>query len=360
MAEFNGKLRSNEIQGGIYNMIISQQVFVDNMDGDAHNLVNQARVDGSLYGDTKLFYATDVLKSHEWGNDAEATNLLAISRPASPKCQAITLDKFRQIDLTLDNYLSKRAFADEGAFSAYNSVLQGWVTDTKKIYDNTTYKAFIGTTETTVGKQSQTIDVSTATTGLTGEEKARVEGGVIGAFISKLLTAMSNENRDYNDYGFMRSYSPAKLKFIWNADAVADIEMRDLPTIYHNEIIKKFGEYQMPGEYFGKVNSAGVTGDGKVRSLIEQVVSKSGSEDVHVFAGELIPTGYSAKANTSYTPDATILFKVVGQLPPYMSAFEVGTSFFNPKSLTENQYLTWGHNTLAKLDNYPFVTVRKA
>lgn len=356
---FNGKLNSNEILA-IYNMIISQQVFADNLDGDAHNLVDQARVDGSLFGDTKLYYATDALKSHEWGNDEEATNLLAIARPDAPKCQPITLDKFRQIDLTLDQYLSKRAFADEGAFSSFNSVMQQWIQGTKKLYDNKTYKAFIGTVESNVGKQEQVINITTETEGLTGEEKRRVEAGVIGEAVAKLLTDMADETRDYNEYGFMRSYSAGKLKFIWNSDAVAGIQARDLPTIYHQEIIDKFNEYSLPGKYFGTVVTSAGTADGVICSLIEQVVSKSGSADVHVFPGEVIPAGYTVPANTAYKPDNTILFKVFGKLPPYMSAFEVGTSFFNPKSLTETHYLTWGHNTLTKLDNYPCVTVRKA
>lgn len=34
------------------------------------------------------------------------------------------------------------------------------------------------------------------------------------------------------------------------------------------------------------------------------------------------------------------------------------TSFFNAKSLTENHYLTFGHNTLEYLKNYPMITVR--
>ena len=45
---------------------------------------------------------------------------------------------------------------------------------------------------------------------------------------------------------------------------------------------------------------------------------------------------------------------------PYMSAFEVGTSFFNPKSLTENHYLTFGHNSLEYLKQYPLVTIKLA
>ena len=118
-----GKLGSNEIFGALYNMIISQEVFADNIKGT--DLVDQARVDGGLYGDTKLYYSTDALKSAEWGNDEEATNLLQLYRPETPECQAIVLNKFRQICLTVDDYLSKRAWADEGAFSSFNSVMTG-------------------------------------------------------------------------------------------------------------------------------------------------------------------------------------------------------------------------------------------
>lgn len=108
MPTFSGQLRTNEIFSALYNMIISQQVFADNL-GSHQTLVDKARVDGGLYGDTKLYYATDALKSVAWGNDAEAANLLALHRPDAPECQAIHLDQFRQISLTVDNYLSKRA-----------------------------------------------------------------------------------------------------------------------------------------------------------------------------------------------------------------------------------------------------------
>ena len=109
MPAFTGQLNANEIFAALYNMIISQEVRADNIAGTYSSLVDKARVDGSLYGDTKLYYSTDVLKSAPWGNDAEAANLLALHRPEAPKCQAIHLDQFRQICLTVDNYLSKRA-----------------------------------------------------------------------------------------------------------------------------------------------------------------------------------------------------------------------------------------------------------
>ena len=125
VTNFNGQLRANEIYSAIFNAIISQTVFADNIAGTKSALVDRARVDGSMYGDTKLYYATDVLKSTAWGNDAEAENLLKLHRPKAPDCQKITLDVFRKIALTVDNYLSKRAWGTEGAFSDFNSVMLG-------------------------------------------------------------------------------------------------------------------------------------------------------------------------------------------------------------------------------------------
>ena len=360
---YNGQLKSNEIFSSIYNMIISQQVFADNIAGTKSELVDAARVDGTLYGDTKLYYATDVLSSAPWGNDAEAANLLALHRPEDPKCQALTIDKFRQISLTVDNYLSKRAWGDEAAFSSFNSVMQGWLGDTKKIYDATTYNAYVGTATTNVGRQTIEVDVTTAVGAATGEEAARIEAGTIAEAIANLLVDLKDVSRDFNDYGFLRSYNVDDLVFVWNSKAVSKIEKRDLPTIYHKEIMDKFGEYTLPARYFGTVNTQATDGNGTtVRSLIEQDVSpKQGSgAKKHVFAGDLIPSGYTATANTSYTTNDKILFKVMHRNSiPYMSAFSVGTSFFNPKSLTENHYLTFGHNTLQYLQNYPLITVKE-
>lgn len=354
MPAFTGTLNSNEIYSAIYNMIISQQVFGDNIKGGVGGLVDEARVDGGLYGDTKLYYATDVLKSHAWGNDAEASNLLALDRPAAPSCQKIVLNKFRQIRLTLDNYLTKRAWADEGAFGQFNSVMMGWVRETKKVYDTTTYNAFIGTASSSTGGQAVSIDVTTAVGATTGEEANRLEAQAIAQGIAKLMRSMKDISRDFNDYGYLRSYSEDEIKIIWNGDFVDKITNLDLPTIFHKDGLLEFKNV-LPARYFGTVNSGTKQGDGTtVRSLIEQDISGH-----HYFAGDLIGSSDTAPAGTSYTVDADVICKVVVKLPPYMSAFEVGTSFYNPRSLTENHYLTFGHNTLEYLKNYPMITVSK-
>ena len=340
MATFTGQLRSNEIFAALYNMIISQEVFADNIKGT--DLVDEARVDGGLYGDTKLFYSTDALASAEWGNDAEASNLLDIARPEAPKCQSIVLDKFRQISLTVDNYLSKRAWGDEGAFSAFNSVMLGWLKDTKKVYDGTTYNCYIGTVEGAAAKHLIEVDASDAK--------------VLAQELADIITEMTDYTRDFNDYGQLRRYSEEEIKIVFNSKHINKIKNVDLPVIFDNAGLKAvFSKKVLPARYFGTVNAGTKVADAKTRSLIEQTI-----EGEHYFAGDLIKTGKTAPAGTSYQEDESIVAKIMVKLPPYMSAFETGTSFFNAKSLTENHYLTFGHNTIEYLKAYPMVTVKAA
>ena len=375
-------LNQNKIFAALYNQIISIDTFADNIKGTNSQLVDKARVDGGLYGDTKVYLSTDVLKSAPWGNDAEATNLLALHRPPAPKTQTITLDTFRQICLTVDNYLTKQAFATEGAFSQFNSAIQGWIRDTKKVYDSTTYNVYIGNIASSTGKQTQSIGISTIRGNASTEEEAnRLEAQGIAQFLADLFVEMTDVSRDYNDNQFLRSVSEDEIKVIWNSKYLNKITKLDLPTIFHNDgLVSKLTDYKLPSRYFGRpVNTASDVGSGKIingsdeydntkgklRVYEEMDVTLTGdSTPTHFFAGDEIPNGSTVGASKEfaytdvYVEDDSIVCKIVTKLPPYMSAFEVGTSFFNPKSLTENHYLTFGHNTLAYLKNYPLVTIK--
>ena len=80
---------------------------------------------------------------------------------------------------------------------------------------------------------------------------------------------------------------------------------------------------------------------------------------VHLFPGDEIPEGATFYQDEAYIEDGTIAFKVIHKNSvPFMSAFEVGTQFTNPRSLTETHYLTWGYSDLDYLANYPFITAR--
>lgn len=375
---FTGTLNSNEIFAALYNMIISQQVFADNIYDTKSTLADMSRVDGTLYGDTKLYYSTDVLKSFEWTNDAEAQNLLKLHRPEAPECQAITIDTFRMIPLTVDNYLSKRAFATEGAFSAFNSQMLGWMRDTKKVYDATLFNSFVGTHEAGIeddgkgAKQNVQIALPAEPDGADDyntEAYNRIVAQTIAERMADLIVDLEDVSRDYNDYGNLRSYNANDLVFVWNAEWVNKIKKLDVPTIFHKDgLIDKFAQHTLPARYFGNVNGGGGATGGTnitVRSLIEKDYNTVEPDNIaydpakHVFPGDLLPPNTNYSGSTTYTEDNTIVFKVYHKNSiPFMTAFETGTEFFNPRSLTSTHYLIWGYNGLEHLKNYPFITAK--
>ena len=366
---WNGQLTTNKIFGSMLNMIISQEVFADNIKGTFSKLVDMNRVDGTLYGDTKLYYATDCLESVDWLNDAEAANLLELHRPEAPHVQSIVMDKFRQIRLTVDDYLTKQAWATEGAFSSFNSIMLGWMRDTKRIYDSKLYNAFIGTSKSTKGKQEQVLAIP----------EGADFGRAIAEKLANILVEVQDADRDYNDLGYMRSYDEADFIVVFPGKVYNSIKKIDLPVIFHNEgLLGDFEQIVLPDKYFGQVVGTSGTSttnseNDNIRSLIETKYEvgpeadprakkgKDGNYYVHVFPGDLLPADTVYNQNEAYYEAQDIAFKVIHKRAvPYMSAFEVGTSFFNPRSLTTNHYLTFGHNTLERLVDKPFITVTHA
>ena len=391
MGAFNGQLNTNEVFAALYNMIISQYVFAAEV-SSVDTLADKARVDGSLYGDTKLYYSSNALKSRAWGGDSEASNLLALHRPSAPACQAIVLNKFRIIELTVDNYLSKRAWGTEGAFSKFNNVMVSWIYVTKDVYDETTINAFYGTNTGTGAKQNQSVSINAD---VTLEGTARIFAQTIAEKVANILTDLTKDIRsDYNDNGFLRRYPKDRIQIIWNAKYVNKINKIDLPTIFHKEGLMEDFKEILPEKYFGTaITAANVAtysdstpaagkpidsdtyeytpgvgnANGTIRALEEMEVTVS-AVTYHMFPGEELPAGAVIYTSASdnlygkiYIEDATVIAKItVKGSVPFMSAFTTETNFFNPISLTENKYLVWGHNTLEHLKNYPFITLKEA
>ena len=398
---FYGKsplLNANEIFATIYNMIISQRVFSDNIKGTYGTLVDKFRVDGTLYGDTKLFYATDCLESSPWTGDSEAANLLALNRPDDPKVQYVTIDQFRKIFVTIDNYLSKRGWSDQGSFSSFNSIILGWLGETKRIYDSRLINVFVGNTVSQATKGTIAINLDSASSGdplygLTGEEANRVEASIIARDIADLLVDLKDTTRDYNDYKFIRSYNTDDLMFVWSSAWVNKIKKIDLPTIFHKDgLMEKMDEFILPSKYFGvPITSTNISdysastpttgkpidsddhtytpgvrnANGTLRSTVEKTVTVSGT-DYHLFPGDELPAGATVGASQQfglgecYFEDSSIMCKVIHKdAVPFMSAFTTNTVWWNPRALNENHYLIWSYSEPCYLYNYPFLTIKK-
>lgn len=216
------------------------------------------------------------------------------------------------------------------------------------------FNSFIGTNETDVGEQKKTINP------VAGQNDALT----MAEALATLLVELKDVSRDFNDYGYLRSYDEGDLRIVWNAKHYNTLKKIDMPVIFHNEgLLNEFDQTVLPARYFGTKVSDNHTlftipaeGIQTYRTLVERDVNGK-----HLFPGDIIDEGNQVYEDETYMEDGTIAFKVMHKNSvPFMSAFEVGTSFFNPKSLTENHYLTWGYNTLEHLANYPFITARFA
>lgn len=360
-APFNGNLNQNEIYSAIYNLIIEQQVFADPIKGTYGKLVDAFKTDGGLYGDTKLFYSVQIGDVEDWSNDSEAANLLALNRPAAPYCQAVSIDTFKKIWLTVDNFMSKRAFGSEGVFAQFNSVILGTIRDTKRVYEATNVNAFVGSEATSTGSQTVTITLPSAETGdLTADKEAlnRMKAQTIAENIADVLVNVEDVTTLYNDLGYLRSYDKDDLIFVWNADYYNQITKLDLPTIFHDQgLIDKLGQYILPAKYFGDVSSATTS----VANARARKDFKVGTTKYR--AGDVVTTGSTVAAGSTYVPNSKIICKIIHKdAIKYMSGFETATEFFNPRSLTNSHYLIFGHSSLenSRLKEFPYITIKTA
>lgn len=366
---FNGHLNPSEVFGSIFNMIINQVVKAPDL-VDNYNFVEKFRTEGSMFGDTVLFYDQDVLSTRDWLGDNEAQNLLALERPDDPECQAVTLNRFRICKTTLDNYLTKRAWSTENAFTQFNDIVMSMVSATKKLYEVTLINAYLGTVEGASAKSDLEIPLSDITA--TGEEKNRLIGQMIAQYIADLIVDMKDYSRDYNDYEFMRAYSESDIMIIWNAKYINLVNKLSLPTIFNKAgLMDKFEQNILPARYFGEnvdgrelPSGLTVQSNGKIKigSTYAGGTIRTKEEDVftsgHKFAGEALTVNDEFVPGKAYFEDEDIICKVITKdTVKYMASFEAATDFFNGQSLTTSKMLIWGFSDPTRLLGQPCVTV---
>lgn len=355
MAQFTGQLKTNKVFAALLNQIISLQVFPTGV-AELEGIYNSRKVDGTLYGDTKLYISTDVLKSYQWdGTDTPGGyNLLTVLKPPMPAEDAISIEVFRQIPLTLDQYLTKQAFNDEGTFSQFNSVNLQWLETTKNVYEHTKYTADIVLSATSKGKALSAVSLK-APTGIAGYDALRWKAQELYRNIEDAANELREPSREYNDLGFLRNYSLEDFDIIVPLGVLSSVRKHDIPFLYTPDEKPKFKEVHW--KYFGAINTGtGTTAasNTNIRSLVEKDYGTA-PNIVHVFPGDLLPNSTAYLANETYTatftarPSINSAFTVLlihKQDYPIMSAFSVGTSFFNARRLDINYYLTFGHNNV--------------
>ena len=378
MAKFNGTLGQNkvlfsQITGALYNMIINQQVETRTIGKGMASLIDEATRDVGLYGDRILKYFTDMLRVYDYEPDGtDQLNVLKTYRPAPPICQQMVVDTAKFIPLTLDDYLTKQGFADKATFGSFNSVMENWLKNTKKVYLAKEYNVFVGTTVATAGEQSVEVlltNLEGLTTEVEKEAASRRNAQKIAEVVANTMVAMTEDaSRDYNDLGIEACYDKEDLLMVWNAEALNKITLVDLPTMYNdNEVLGALKQNirRLPAKYFGEVMTAGgateVKASGTQRFLHQTVVGGKVYQ-----AGDIIPTGTVLKNAQgqiqipNYVADSNPrhICKIIHKdAAPVLAGFETTTEFWNPSNLSRNDYLHFLYNSFDRFTGYPWVSI---
>ena len=399
MAAFIGRLNTNEFYNSIYNMLRLAYIYADNLSGLDDSLANKYRADGGMYHDKAVYTDMDVLYSRVW--DPNDTNVLAPEAVVAPKQQEIVVNKFRQIGLYTDEYLSKRSWQDASTYDTFRAVVQKQVSETKKVYEQKLVDVYVGTPAR--ASNNRMLELPT----VAGDDEAtnRLQAQAIAKAIGDVFVDMKDSTTNFNANRFVKSFNESDFDIIWNAKYYNKILYTDLPTIFHNDgIVERLGENVLPARYFGDtittanlasysaaspapgkpINSS--TGaytpgagnaNGTIRSLYEMDL-KVGGTTTHVRPGDEIPSGFILKEativgdgtvaslkglNLFYIENKKAICKIMHKdAIQYMSGFNSETEFINPRSKTETHYLIFGYSSLpqARLKEYPYITLLEA
>jgi len=368
MTDFNGLLNSNELRTSLFNQLISIDVYTSNIKHTYSNVLNANRVDGSLYGDTKVYTFGDLKHVLDWAGIAECSRLLETDVNQRFTQKKITLNKWKMIVDTTQPYMDKRAWLGEGGYGQFVSLANQLVVDTKKVYLAELYNSFICTHDAS----NANIHTLTITIPYVAnlEARNRLEAQIIATEIANLYDeGIKDVSRDYNEFGYRMSFDEGSLMTIINAKYANKITKLDIPTIFNKEGLAPNAE-KLPSRFFGTVNSSATVGDGStVRSLVateftatgnityDSIAYKSG-DIIPVEPGALVPTGYTAKAGESYTVDPSIAFKIMAKgNVPFMTGMNVEEDYHNPRGQANTKYVIFGYNTLETI-GLPYITVK--
>lgn len=371
---FNGQLNTGIVYNSMYNAIIAiyqiKQHFTD-----SYSLVDRFRKEGSEYGDQLVYMTLDSIPVHDWTNDAEAANLLALDRNKKQHEEKITLDVFKQIRLTTDAYMqTKQLWTSENGFSRFASLLLQTMENAKKVYEIKTFDVFVGTVKSPTDNgtpQNVAWDLTEGgpNASTDPEGAARWYGMKLAEKLSNLMYELRDVRRTWNDIGYEASYNMDEFQLLLPASVASKFKYISMPTIFDNGPLKALLEdaYILPDSYFGeviKVTGTEIKADGiNHRFLHSQFLGGTFYNAGDVIPKDTVIASTTAIVVPAYTTDASANFvlKLVHKEDcPYMSAYNVRSQFYNARSHTTNNYLTFAHNTLEHIGIFPLITVMEA
>lgn len=298
-------LTQNEFVGSLTNLAIVTLVNKTVADTTTP-LVQSCLFDAVDYGDKALMISVDTL---EVGDYSATSSLLTTKAPTLDEQALSTTDK-KKIQVTLNRYLMKGAFANEYSISEAFAVILSMLKKTKDIY---LYKKCVSAYENyngglnNDGTVKPMLETQTVTIDLVDVTKLTDQGQIAAArqqnsnaiyrTLMGIFQGMTSPTRLYNELGFETLSSPDDIKAILNA---------------------RFMNLMITDTLASLFNSSKISDQIKWRETI------------------VIPEVQFTNKNTRQTVIGWIGDRNKYQIRP---RFEVGTSFFDASTLNDNYWL---------------------
>lgn len=366
--QFNGQLNTNEIYNALFNLrILFQKIAPQTIKRD--EIVGLLDKATGMYGDTGVVQGMDIQGTYDFGMDAEAPKLLNINRNKTQKIEKFTIDKWRQTDVTNDAYISKRAFLDEGTFALFNSYIVGTLSMAMNAFESGFVKSSVGTYKS----ENAACNIEIELPAIDGTEATeRIRAAKIRKAILDLKADMKDNQRKYNGYNFYSSYEWEDFAAVFSTNYTNEINALALYSTFNPQYVKEASEgRQWTPKWFGDVaTQGGNTGENNttIYSLIEQ--NSDGSSNFpltaeqlqanvyRIFPGDLLPNNFAYTAREAYIKDDKVIAKIFApEYVYYMTGYEQGESFYNPRSATTNHYLRKGFSDVQVSKFRPFFTL---
>ena len=396
---FSNTLNVNEWDSALYNAYKIMGC-KDNLEDLDMGLVSAITEEGGKFQDKNQYSFIKVVSTREW--DPTDTNVLAFEERPEVKQQEIVVKNKRQVAITKSFFLDKRAWGSPDAYAQYIGLVDSQVSKAKKVYDQKFVNVGVGTLESNVGAQQQTVKlyaVGETDTAKDIEAKNRMNAQLIAEKVTHIKNLLRDPNSDFNDLGFLDSFGDAKMTVLWNEEFLNSIHMLDLPTTYNDKYFD-FNGRQMLAKYLASGTSAAGTADGTthrayneykipVKANGEYIAAASAVKYVVVRPGDLLPKGTPIVAKETpestavfatsykiwnktvnlnvtvyesvhaYQPNAKIICKILSlDALKFISSFQSDGTFMNYKSNTENIYSTFLFSDVEYLGGYPLVTLK--
>ena len=374
---FNGVLNSNEIYNALFNLrILFQKLAPQTVKRD--EIVSLLDKAVGMYGDSGVVQGMDIQGTYDFGMDAEASKLLAINRNKTQKVERYVIDKWRQTDVTNDAYISKRAFLDEGTFAIFNGYIVGTLAKAMDAFESGFVKSSLGTYESDNPNTTITIPLP-ARDGTEATE--RIRAALIKEAILNLKDDMADNQRKYNGYGFYGSYDWDEMTPVFNSRYMNEINALALYNAFNEKFLRDAtGGRRFTPKWFGKVLTTGGTtsatnltapvsntticslvecnSDGTTNFPLTDLQLSSGT--YRIFPGDILPNNFTYGENEAYQVDTSIIGKIFApEYVYYMTGYQQGEAFYNPRSATTNHYLRKGYSDVQVSSFRPFITLKE-